>query len=58
MMFAFAIIQLIFWTVQCYCCCLPLIYTPVKDVSHEAKKEHKKEEKKTEKEMKKYQKTM
>ena len=58
MMFAFAIVQFIFWTVQCYCCCLPLIYTPVKDVSHEAKKEHKKEEKKTEKEMKQYQKTM
>ena len=56
MMFAFAIVQFIFWTIQCYCCCLPLIYTPVKD--HEAKKEQKKEEKKNEKEMKQYQKTM
>jgi len=45
MMFGLAIVQLLFWFIQCYCCCLPLIYTPVKDDAHTAKKEHKKYEK-------------
>lgn len=52
-MFAFAIVQTIFWTVQCYCCCIPLFTTPVKDKEYEAEKKEKKEAKKELKEQEK-----
>ena len=51
LMLGFAIVQLIFWTVQCCCCCLPLCTTPVKDEAHKAEKDGKKQLKKMEKEM-------
>jgi len=42
-MLILAVVQLIFWCVQCCCCCIPLFMTPVKDKEYEQEKKRGKE---------------